>query len=64
MKRGIMNNYSIIDRIKAAYIDKNLESAKKVNYTELTKEQGVTTVFYNELPDTEVKGYPLSLIHI
>lgn len=55
-----MNRYSIIDRLKAAYIDENLESAKKINYTELTKEQGVTTVFYDELPNTEVKGYPFA----
>lgn len=55
-----MKNCSIIDQIKFAYIDENLESAKKVNYTELAKEHGVTTVFYDELPNTEVKGYPFA----
>lgn len=55
-----MNKYSIVDKIKAAYIDKYLECAKKINYRELTKDHGVTTVFYDELHDTEVTGYPFA----
>lgn len=54
-----MNNRSaIIEEIKLKYINQYLESAKKISYRELTKENGVEKVFYDELRDREMYGYP------
>lgn len=54
-----MNN-SFINDIREKYINNNLESAHRINYTELTEENKVVKVLYKDLPHTEVKGYPIA----
>lgn len=55
-----MNNSSITDRIRTKYIDEYLESAKKINYTELNEDHGLIKVLYKDLPKTELNGYPVA----
>ncbi len=55
-----MNQSSIIDSVRARYIDEYLESAKKINYTDLTPDDGLVTVLYRDLPNTEIHGYPIA----
>ncbi len=55
-----MYKTSIIDRIMRAYVDENLESAKKINYTELGDSQRLVKIFYKDLPNTEIDGYPVA----
>lgn len=55
-----MKNISAIERIRRKYIDEYLESGKKINYSELSKKDGVTTVLYKDLPNTEITGYPFA----
>ncbi len=55
-----MKNVSVTNSIRTKYIDEYLESAKKINYTDLTEKDGLTKVFYDELPITEIKGYPVA----
>ncbi len=55
-----MNRSSIIDSVRARYIDEHLESAKKINYTDLKSKDGLVTVLYKDLPNTEVFGYPIA----
>ena len=50
----------INDRIAQEYIDSYLECGRKVNYFELTAADGVQTYYYDELPDKDVDGYPIS----
>lgn len=55
-----METTSILNRIKGKYVDQYLESAKKINYTELTEKDGLVTVLYKDLPETEIHGYPVA----
>ncbi len=55
-----MNNSSIIESVKAKYIDEYLECAKKIKYTDLTAADGMVTVLYKDLKDTEIDGYPIA----
>lgn len=51
---------SIRDKIQNEYITKNLENAKKINYTSLTEKDGYFTCLYKDLHDTTIKGYPIA----
>ncbi|MGN1066887.1 MAG: type IV secretory system conjugative DNA transfer family protein [Candidatus Fimimonas sp.] len=53
-----MSKFSIVEEVRNKYIDEYLESSKKLNYTQLTEEMGVSTVFYDELPQKVMRGYP------
>ncbi len=55
-----MYKSSVISNVTNNYIDENLESAKKINYTDLTEKDGLIKVFYKDLPNTEIKGYPIA----
>ena len=55
-----MNKSSIINKIRTKYIDENLESAKKINYTDLKENDGLTKVLYDDLPNCELNGYPIA----
>lgn len=55
-----MNVSSIINNIRNKYIDENLESAKKINYTQLSKKDGLSIVFYKDLATQEIDGYPIA----
>lgn len=51
---------SILDSIKQKYIDKYLESSSIINYTDLSEKDGLVKIFYEDLPNTVVKGYPIA----
>jgi len=53
-----MSKQSIVEGIRNKYIDEYLESSKKIHYSQLTEKMDATTVFYDELPDKVMKGYP------
>lgn len=56
-----MKNFNAIEsKIREAYIDRFLESSKKVSYKDLTKQDGLTAVLYKDLPETEIDGYPVA----
>ncbi len=55
-----MDKISIRNAILNKYIEDNLDNSKKINYTELTENDGLTTVFYKDLKDTEINGYPIA----
>ncbi|MBR7163284.1 MAG: type IV secretory system conjugative DNA transfer family protein, partial [Clostridia bacterium] len=48
------------ERLQKEYIDKYLENAEVINYTDLGKIKGATTVFYDELQDRNMNGYPVA----
>lgn len=54
-----MNGISAIDAIKQKYIDENLESSKKISYTDLLEKDGVITALYKDLHEREINGYPI-----
>lgn len=51
---------SITDKYLQSYISAHLENSYEINYTEIPKSLGLETYFYDELPNTEVRGYPLA----
>ena len=51
---------SITDKYLQSYISAHLENSYEINYTEIPEGLGLETYFYDELPNTEVKGYPLA----
>ncbi|MGN0765398.1 MAG: type IV secretory system conjugative DNA transfer family protein [Christensenellales bacterium] len=51
---------SIIENIKQKYVNDYLESSKQINYTDLTEKDGLIKILYKDLPNTEVKGYPVA----
>ncbi len=51
---------SIIDTIRDDYISEYMENSSKVKYEDLSKEFGVFTVLYKDLPNTEIDGYPIA----
>lgn len=51
---------SIVEKTRQEYIDRYLESAKRIDYTDLTQAQGCSRVLYEDLPDTEMSGYPVA----
>ena len=53
-----MNKHSILEDIRNKYIADNMENAHKVHYTSLSKDDGLETVFYDELGEREMEGYP------
>ena len=57
----MIQNKSMAQRRTLRYVDEYLENSSQVNYLDLTSERdGVMTVFYDELPQTDVKGYPIA----
>ena len=55
-----MMNTSITERLQKEYIDRYLENAEIINYTDLCRIKGATTVLYKDLPQTEMNGYPVA----
>ena len=55
-----MNNTSINDRRRQSYVEAYCENSKKVEYTELDERLGLQKVFYDELPDRVMNGYPIA----
>ncbi|NCA67885.1 MAG: hypothetical protein EOM87_07475 [Clostridia bacterium] len=51
---------SIIDKIGKQYIEDYLENSKVIDYTELTEEQGLQKILYDDLPRTVINGYPVA----
>ena len=51
---------SITYKYLQSYISAHLENSYEINYTEIPESLGLETYFYDELPNTEVKGYPLA----
>lgn len=51
---------SIKDKIIREYIEKYRENSTKIDYYKLGAEDGLTTYFYDELPQTEINGYPIA----
>ena len=51
---------SITDKYLQSYISAHLENSYEINYTEIPESLGLETYFYDELPKTEVRGYPLA----
>lgn len=51
---------SITDKYLQSYISAHLENSYEINYTEIPEGLGLETYFYDELPNTEVRGYPLA----
>lgn len=51
---------SIIDNIRNGYIEEYLENSKKREYNKLTATDGLVTVMYKDLPNTEIDGYPFA----
>lgn len=55
-----MNKLSITEKIIGDYVEQYLECSKKIDYTELTEKEGLVKVLYKDLPNTEIKGYPIA----
>ncbi len=55
-----MNKLSITEKIIGDYVEQYLECSKKIDYTELTEKDGLVKVLYKDLPNTEIKGYPIA----
>ena len=55
-----MTKTSINDIRRQVYMDAYCENSKKIDYRELTEEQGVQKVFYDELPNRVMNGYPVA----
>lgn len=55
-----MNNSLIVKTIIDDYIGHYMENAQKIDYTQLGAESGLVTVLYDDLPHTEVNGYPVA----
>lgn len=55
-----MNRKSYSELIKERYIIENNENARVLSYQELDGFDGRETVFYDDLPNTEVKGFPIA----
>lgn len=50
------NLSSVVDE----YINEYYECSKKIKYTELTKDNGLSKALYKDLPNTEMSGYPIA----
>ena len=55
-----MNRKSYSETVFERYIIKHTENSKIVSYNELKQTQNVESYFYDELPNTEVKGFPFA----
>ncbi len=55
-----MDKLSIRDSILKKYIEDNLNDSKRIDYTELTKKDGLVTILYKDLATTEMQGYPIA----
>ena len=55
-----MTKTNINDRRRQEYVEAYCENSRKIDYTELTEEYGLQTVFYDELPYREMNGYPVA----
>lgn len=55
-----MNKNSVTQDIRRRYIEDNLECGQIINYTDLTEKDRLEIVLYEDLPNTEVKGYPIA----
>ena len=53
-------NKSIIDKRRESYVGTYCENARQIDYTELTEEKGLEKVFYDELPQKEMRGFPVA----
>lgn len=55
-----MSKTSIFEQIQSEYIKKNLENAKKIDYSLLTESDGRFSYFYKDLHDLKIDGYPIA----
>lgn len=53
-----MQNNSFTENIKKSYIKENLENARLIDYSLLKGTEGYLSVFYDELKESEIDGYP------
>ncbi|MBR2988307.1 MAG: type IV secretory system conjugative DNA transfer family protein [Clostridia bacterium] len=61
----ILNRKSIAQRRTSHYVKEYLENSQQIHYHELTRDRdGLVTVYYDELQDTEVNGYPIASDYI
>ena len=51
---------SITEELSERYKQSYLENSTKLSYTDISKREGLQTVLYDELKDTEVSGYPIA----
>ena len=55
-----MNKKSYSEILKDRFIIEHNENASVFNYAGLNKGDGVESAFYDELPNTEIKGFPVA----
>ncbi|MBO7178450.1 MAG: hypothetical protein J6V69_05050, partial [Clostridia bacterium] len=55
-----VNNKSILEKRRDSYVGIYCENAREINYTELTEEQGLEKVFYDEISSREMRGFPVA----
>lgn len=55
-----VTNKSILEKRRDTYVSTHCEDSRQIDYTELTEEHGVERVFYNELPEKVMRGYPVA----
>ncbi|MBQ8882437.1 MAG: type IV secretory system conjugative DNA transfer family protein [Clostridia bacterium] len=61
----LLKNKSMAQRRTLRYVDEYLENSSSIGYLDLTEEKdGVVTVFYDDLPNTEINGYPIASDYI
>ncbi len=53
-------NYSFTEETISQYIDRYLENSKRITYRELGDKDKLEKVLYKDLPNTEVKGFPVA----
>ena len=53
-------NYSFTEETISQYIDRYLENSKRITYRDLGDRDKLEKVLYKDLPDTEVKGFPVA----
>ena len=51
---------TVLDDYLKNYISEHMENSYEMDYTRLTEQMGAEKYFYDELPCTEVKGYPVA----
>lgn len=51
---------SISDKYMQSYISAHMENSREINYTEIPESMGLEKYFYDELPEKEVRGYPVA----
>lgn len=51
---------SISDKYMQSYISAHMENSREIDYTEIPESMGLEKYFYDELPEKEVRGYPVA----